>query len=211
MIVLNGLFLSMSVRKLHTEFNTFYYFTFTCFRWISLFDITDFYNYIYRCFNILKSKRIYTCGYVIMPNHLHSLIYTNNELDTINFIIGETKRFMSYEIVKRLKKVDQKDLLKIMHESVNPNEVQKNKIHNVFEPSADIKQILTENFIRQKLNYMHKNPVSGKWKLVEDYLNYVHSSARFYDLGEKGIYDIIHYEDAMKISAESSAQGLFKP
>ena len=26
----------MSVRKLHTEFNTFYYFTFTCFRWISL-------------------------------------------------------------------------------------------------------------------------------------------------------------------------------
>jgi len=39
-----------------------------------------------------------------MPNHLHGLIYTRNEVDTINFIIGETKRFMSYEIVKRLKR-----------------------------------------------------------------------------------------------------------
>jgi len=75
---------------------------------------------------------------------------------------------------------------------------------------TDIKEIVTEKFIRQKLNYMHKNPVSGKWKLVNDYLDYVHSSARFYDLGEKGIYDVIHYEEAMKISAESSEQTLFK-
>jgi hypothetical protein len=86
-----------------------------------------------------------------MPNHLHSLVFTKNEKDEINYIIGETKRFMSYEIVKRLEKAGRTDLLKIMHYSVNPNEVKKNKIHNVFEPSADIKEILTEKFIRQKL------------------------------------------------------------
>jgi hypothetical protein len=96
-----------------------------------------------------------------------------------------------------------------MRDSVNPNEVRKNKIHNVFQPSADIKEILTEKFIRQKLNYMHKNPVTGKWKLVDDYLDYPHSSARFYDLGEKGIYNVIHYQEVMKISAESTAQTLF--
>jgi len=55
---------------------------------------------------------------------------------------------------------------------------------------------------------MHMNPVSGKWKLVDDYLDYVHSSARFYDLGEEGIYKVIHYEQVMKIPAESSATSL---
>ncbi|MDQ3021923.1 MAG: hypothetical protein M3R36_15320 [Bacteroidota bacterium] len=87
-------------------------------------------------------------------------------------------------------------MLEKMRYSVSLNEINKSKIYNVFEPSADIKEILTEKFIRQKLNYMHKNPVSGKWKLVNHYLDYVHSSARFYDLGEKGIYEVIHYEDA---------------
>ncbi|MBK9226107.1 MAG: hypothetical protein IPL67_03360 [Ignavibacteria bacterium] len=50
---------------------------------------------------------------------------------------------------------------------------------------------MTEKFIRQKLNYMHKNPVSGKWKLVENYLDYIHSSARFYELGEEGVFMFI--------------------
>lgn len=136
-----------------------------------------------------------------MPNHLHSLVFTKNDEDTINDMIGETKRFMAYEIVKRLKRGGRKDLLKIMHDSVNPNEVKKNKKHNVFQPSEDIKEILTEKFIRQKLNYMHKNPVSGKWKLVDNYLDYIHSSARFYDLGEEGIYKVMHYEEAIKLSS----------
>ncbi|MBS1552351.1 MAG: hypothetical protein JST15_09830 [Bacteroidetes bacterium] len=200
----------MSVRKLQTEFNTFYYFTFTCFRWIPFFEITDFYNYIYRSFDILKAKNIFTCGYVIMPNHLHSLVFTKNETKEINFHIGETKRFMSYEIVSRLKKRKRADLLKIMEDTVKPNESKKKKIHNVFQPSSDIKEIFTEKFIRQKLNYMHKNPLSGKWKLVEDYIDYIHSSARFYELGEGGLYKVIHYSEAMNIpaqcfSAESSA------
>ena len=136
-----------------------------------------------------------------MPNHLHSLVFTKNEEDYINYIMGETKRFMADEIVKRLKTEGRKDLLKIMHDSVDPNETKKNKQHNVFQPSGDIKEILTEKFIRQKLNYMHKNPVTGKWKLVDDYSDYIHSSARFYDLGEEGIYKVMHYEEAIKLSS----------
>jgi hypothetical protein len=32
------------------------------------------------------------------------------------------------------------------------------------------------------LNYIHHNPVSGKWNLVNDYTDYEHSSVSFYDL-----------------------------
>ena len=188
----------MSVRKLQPEFNTFYYITFTCFQWISLFDITNLYNYIYQCFDILRSKKIYNCGYVIMPNHLHLLVYTANGEEIINRIIGETKRFMAYEIVKRLKELKRTELITLLRDTVTPHEKAKGKNHNVFRPSADIKEIVTEKFIRQKLNYMHKNPVSGKWNLVENYLDYIHSSARFYDLEEEGICKVNHYQELLQ-------------
>ena len=71
----------------------------------------------------------------------------------------------------------------------------------MFEASFDCKEIITEKFVRQKLNYMHKNPVSGKWKLVDHYLDYEHSSARFYDLGERAGCSLFHYAEV--ISAES--------
>ncbi len=187
----------MSTRQVHIDFDTFYFITFTCFQWISLFDIIDLYDFIYKCFDINKAKKIYNCGYVIMPNHLHKIVYTENDEDTINDIIGETKRFMAYEIVKRLKKSGRKDLLKIMHESVEPRDSAKGQLHNVFEPSADIKRIVTEKLMKQKLNYIHRNPVSGKWKLVENYVDYIHSSAAFYVTGRQGVYEVIHYTDIL--------------
>ncbi|MDQ3194511.1 MAG: hypothetical protein M3P82_05880 [Bacteroidota bacterium] len=85
----------MSVRKLQPGNDTFYYITFTCFQWISLFEITNFYNYIYRCFDILRSKKVYNSGYVIMPNHLHLLVFTDNTEEVIYNLIGET-RFMAF-------------------------------------------------------------------------------------------------------------------
>ncbi|MDQ3019085.1 MAG: hypothetical protein M3R36_00720 [Bacteroidota bacterium] len=136
-----------------------------------------------------------------MPNHLHLLVYTSTPEKTIDKIIGTGKRFMAYEIVARLKEHNRNELLKLISDAVNESEKQRNKKHEVFEDSFDCKEIITERFIRQKLNYIHKNPVSGKWKLSEDYLDYEYSSARFYDLGEKPKCNLFHYSDVL--SAES--------
>ena len=35
------------------------------------------------------------------------------------------------------------------------------------------------------LDYIHHNPVNGKWSLVEDYVDYPYSSARYYETGEQ--------------------------
>jgi len=187
----------MTVKKKYSKCDTFYYITFTCFQWISLFEITGLYDFIYNWFQKLALRKVYLSCFVIMPNHIHLLVYTKNSRDAINTIIGTEKRFMAYEIVKRLKKLNDIDLLKKMEASVSAKEKERKKKHQVFEPSFDIKEIYTEKFIRQKLNYIHKNPVSGKWKLVEHYLDYPHSSARFYDLGEQSNCRIYHYEEVM--------------
>ena len=105
---------------------------------------------------------------------------------------------MAYEIVNRLERLSRFDLLNALGQSVTQHErrkKKKKKKHSVFRPSEDIKEIMTEKFIRQKLNYMHKNPVSGKWKLVENCLDYIHSSARFYEFGEEGVFHVYHYHE----------------
>jgi hypothetical protein len=42
----------MSVKKLHTNHYTFYFVTFTCYRWINIFDITSIYDFVYEWFDI---------------------------------------------------------------------------------------------------------------------------------------------------------------
>jgi len=135
-----------------------------------------------------------------MPNHLHLLAFTSNPEKTIDKIIGTGKRIMAYEIVERLKKIARNDLLALLSDAVVPSERSRNKKHEVFEDSFDCKEIVTEKFVRQKLNYMDKNPVSGKWKLVEHSLAYDHSSARFYDLEEKAKCRLFHYAEIVSVS-----------
>ena len=62
-------------------------------------------------FDHLKSKGHKIVGYVIMPNHLHVLIGFIKTDQTINMIIGNGKRFMAYDIIKRLKEAQQHKLL----------------------------------------------------------------------------------------------------
>ena len=44
--------------------------------------------------------------YVIMPNHLHAIIHFRESGFDLNAIIANGKRFMAYEIIKRLKAAD---------------------------------------------------------------------------------------------------------
>ncbi len=47
--------------------------------------------------------------------------------------------------------------------------------------------------IEQKLEYIHNNPVQGKWMLANDPLGYKYSSARFYENGDKEFGFLFHY------------------
>jgi hypothetical protein len=44
-------------------------------------------------------------------------------------------------------------------------------------------EIYSVKVAKQKLEYIHNNPVKGKWKLAKDYFSYHYSSVRFYETG----------------------------
>jgi REP element-mobilizing transposase RayT len=184
----------MSVRKEITEYSGIYFITFTCCRWLPLFEICNGYDSVYKWFDYLKKKGHYITGYVIMPNHVHALLaFRNTQGQSINAIVGNGKRFMAYELVQRLQKLGHHDAF------VNKNEKLKGKLHEVFEPSFDWKECSSDKFLEQKLNYIHKNPYRGKWSLVQQPQDYVHSSARYYLSGQQGIYEVLNYMELENI------------
>ena len=116
-----------------------------------------------------------------MPNHIHTILYFSKTGFNLNKIIGNAKRFMAYEIIKRLIQLNRQDVLDDLANGVSAREKRKGQLHKVFTDSFDAKGIYNEKFFNQKCNYIHYNPVTGKWKLVSDYTEYEQSSASFYE------------------------------
>ena len=188
----------MAVRLQHDQTHgSFYFITFTCFKWLPLLQKTNAYDSVYKWFDYLYKNSIYTTGYVIMPNHVHAILYFAQMPKSLNTVIGNAKRFIAYEMINRLQEAKEEKLLELLQNGVKESEKKKGQIHKVFEDSFDAKQCFSKDFILQKLAYIHRNPVSKKWSLVSDFAEYEHSSAPFYENGIMRYKNIVHVNDAL--------------
>ena len=136
-----------------------YFVTFTCYKWLHLIEQTKVYDEVYKFFNILNKNGHSVLGYVIMPNHLHLLLYFAKKEQNLNTVIGNGKRFIGYEIIRRLKNQNDDALLAMLSDGVDPAERKRNKQHEIWQGTFDVKECRTEEFILQKLNYMPARPV----------------------------------------------------
>ena len=82
-----------------------------------------------------------------------------------------------------------------MQNALTERERKKKQLHKVFKDSFDAKVIFSEKFLMQKLNYIHYNPVKGKWNLAKDFVSYEHSSASFYEMQVVKHFTPVHYMD----------------
>lgn len=185
----------MPIKQNQTSHHAVFFCTFTCHNWLHLFEVTKFYDGIYNWFNILISKGNKILGYVIMPNHIHFVIYFTMADTTLNKVVGNGKRFMAYDIIERLKQQNQIVLLDKLSLAVKDHDRKNNKLHEVFQPSFDHKLCYTYEFIEQKLDYIHHNPVAKHWQLIDDWKKYPHSSASFYETGIQINIEVTHYRD----------------
>ena len=82
-----------------------------------------------------------------------------NSGKSINTIVPNGKRFIAYDLVKRLQQQNSSLILNDLSSNLNNTEIKEGKLHNVFETSFDWKECKTEKFIQQKLDYIHLNHV----------------------------------------------------
>jgi len=116
---------------------------------------------------------------------------------SLNIVIRNAKRFLAYDIIKKLEEKKANHLLDVLQAGVKKRESKKGQIHKVFEDSFDAKDCYSRELIFQKLDYMHHNPVSKKWQLVNDFADYEYSSASFYERGIKKYEKLVHINDAL--------------
>ena len=141
-----------------------------------------------------------------MPNHVHALISFIDTKQSINTIIGNGKRFMAYEIIERLTTNNETRLLEQLASNVEAARKQNNKQHEVWKLSFDWKDCRSNDFIYQKLDYMHNNPMVKKWALCNNPLEYVHSSAKFYITGEQGFYPVTNFMEMEDVPFNDSSR-----
>ena len=65
----------------------------------------------------------------------------------------------------------------------------------MFENSFGAKPIYRHDFLFHKINYIHLNPVRGKWRLVAHWEDYEYSSARFYVKNKLDGFVPVHFEE----------------
>jgi REP-associated tyrosine transposase len=59
------------------------------------------------------------------------------------------------------------------------------------------KECNSNKFVYQELDYMHKNPVSKKWQLVNDFTDHLYSSASYYEKGIKQYDKLFHVNEVL--------------
>ena len=134
-------------------------------------------------------------AYVIMPNHLHIILHFQKENFDLNKIIANGKTFLAYEVINRLEAEGNATILHRLKSLVTEREKKKGQLHKIFKDSFDAKAIFTHSFLLQKINYIHNNPVTGKWMLAKDFVTYEHSSASFYEIQLIQHFKPMHYLD----------------
>ena len=177
----------MAVRnKTPFQFNEIYFITFTIAGWLKIFVDDDRCALVYKWFDYMREKygnKIH--GYVIMPNHIHLLLYIPKKSPELSKLIFNAKRFLAYEIPKYLRDDKDKEIIQYFKDSITKEKA----LNRVFEARYDSLVIQSRKLFLEKLNYIHNNPCHERWQLVNNPENYKHSSASNYILG-RGVYPL---------------------
>jgi putative transposase len=168
-----------------------YFITCTVVKWMNVFD-----NNIYRDIIIdsliycQQNKGLNIFAYVIMSNHIHLLVSSNN--DNLSQIICDFKKYTSKKIVEQILK--ESDNLEDAILNVFKREASKHTRNDTFQfwiQNNHPIEVYSNKFIKQKVDYIHNNPV--KAGLVEKPEDYLFSSARNYTELDGGI-DVLKVE-----------------
>lgn len=166
-----------------------YFLTLTVIDWIDVFTRPR-YKYIILDSLIYcqNNKGLVIYAWCLMSNHIH-LIAGSTEGFHLSNILRDFKKFTSKEMIRAIQENPKESRKKWMLNRFEFAGKYNNKIKNFqfWQEGNEAKEIHTNSFLDQKLDYIHKNPV--KAEIVARPEDYLFSSAIDYS-GEKGLLEV---------------------
>ncbi len=159
-------------RKSQTSLGKIYFWTATVHNWNRILDNASSKDIIIAYLKKLSNEGLLTIyAFVIMPNHIH-IIFRQNKLNGKETPKGSLLKYTGHTLLKRLKAEGKEGLYKVN---------MANKSHQIWQRDSLGIEIYSKHVAKQKLDYIHFNPVRGLWQLAKDDISYYFSSARFYE------------------------------
>ena len=169
------------------EQDKLYFITMQVVEWIDVFTRENYRKIIVENLEYcIKNKGLEIYAWVIMSNHIHLLLKSST--DNLSGIIRDFKSYTSKVILEEIKSETEsrKDwMLKLFKEAALNNN--RNTGYQFWTHENHSEHIFSNNFIEQKLEYIHNNPV--KAGIVGSPEDYRYSSAIDY-AGGKGMITV---------------------
>ncbi|MBC7485145.1 MAG: transposase [Cytophagaceae bacterium] len=138
--------------------------------WLPLIAISNSYQLLLD--SLLFSSNKYEnaiLGYVIMPNHIHLILYFKKK-NLLSSFMRDFKKYTSVKIRQKLEQVGY-DLNKLRTESGG---------FKIWQDRFDELYIRDRKHLEEKLDYIHTNPLQEHWCLAKRPEEYSYSSAFYY-------------------------------
>jgi REP element-mobilizing transposase RayT len=128
-------------------------------------------------------------AWVLMTNHLHMIVDTSGP-DSIGDVLRDFKKFTSKSIVKAIQENEQESRQEWLMNRFRFRAANDKKVANYkfWQEDNHVETIYSYDFFKQKLDYIHQNPV--RQEIVEKAEDYLYSSARNY-AGMDGLLNVI--------------------
>ena len=120
---------------------------------------------------IVQDKRATIFSFVIMPNHIH-LIWQISGAYQVHEVQQSFLKYTAQQMKFDLQKNNPHLLEEFRVDA-------KDRAYQFWERNPLSVDLFTQPVFRQKMNYIHSNPVQEKWKLAELQEDYKYSSAKF--------------------------------
>jgi len=159
----------MPHRQIYTGERHAHFITFSCYKRRRLLDHDSVKRVVLGCLSAQLKRLAATCvGFVIMPNHVHALLWFSGQ-EQLSELMEHWKQASSVRIKNLLA-----EKFSAYAAHLPPEEP-------IWQARYYDFNVVSSEKVEEKLNYIHENPV--KAKLVERAVDWPWSSVRFYKLG----------------------------
>ena len=164
-----------------------HFITFTVVDWIDVFTRQTYNDVIIKSLDyFIQNKGMILYGYVIMSNHIHMIIQSQEA--TLSDLIRDFKKFTAKSILEKIQNSPESRtewMLKRFKLATKSHS--RNKNYQLWQYGNHPEEVYSNKFMWTKLDYIHLNPVRAG--IVEKASHYVYSSASNY-VSDSGLLKI---------------------
>ena len=164
-----------------------HFITATVVDWIDVFTRKSHRDCVIECLDYcIKNKGMIVYGYVIMSNHIHMIIQSND--GKLSNLIRDFKKFTAKAILEKIQTEPESRREWMLERFAKATESHsRNKKYQFWQYGNHPEEIYSAKFMWSKLDYIHLNPVRAG--ILEKASEYIYSSASNY-VHDKGLITI---------------------